>query len=268
MTKAPEIKNWKYYQSDPEKKPDRLIFMLHGCGGNADDILKLAPQIQKQSGCKNFVAVAPDAFLPSAEGDKAYQWFDIETYYSKSLFSSPYASLCETEKDKFAAMIRGENGMNKASETLNAFLDFCQKKFGLDDSQTVLLGYSQGAMQALDMGISRSKAVKSIICVSGCLIPPDETALKNRKVKGVRPEILMLHGTKDNVISIRAAERTAKTLDEAGFKTRLVRQKGLGHGRGREAVVFWAAVAYHTAKQTIQKTKAFVNFRFKTGNDR
>lgn len=261
--KTPEIKNWKYYRSDPDKKPDCLIFMLHGCGGNADDILKLAPQIKGQTGDKSFVAVAPDAFLPSVEGDNAYQWFDIESPYSKSLFSTPYAALSEREKEKFSVMAEGENGMKKASETLNAFLDFCQGKFGLKDSQTVIFGYSQGAMQALDMGISRKKAVKSVVCVSGCLIPPDKEAIEDRATKSVRPEILMLHGTKDNVIDINAAEQTAEALKNAGFKTRLVRQNGLGHGRGKEAAAFWAKAAYHTAKQVVKEKTSPVKIRLK-----
>ena len=262
--KTPEIKNWKYYQSDPDKKPDCLIFMLHGCGGNADDILKLAPKIKEQTGGKSFVAVAPDAFLPSVEGDNAHQWFDIETPYSKSLFSTPYADLSEREKDKFAAMTEGENGMKKASETLNAFLDFCQEKFGLKDSQTVIFGYSQGAMQALDMGIGRKNAVRSVVCVSGCLIPPDKKAIEERATNGVRPEILMLHGTKDNVIDITAAEQTAEALNNAGFKTRLVRQNGLGHGRGTEAAAFWAKAAYHTAKQVVKGENTAVRMRLKS----
>lgn len=259
--KTPEIKNWKYYQSDPDKKPDCLVFMLHGCGGNADDILKLAPQIKGQIGDKNFVAVAPDAFLPSVEGDNAYQWFDIESPYSKSLFSTPYAALSEQDKHKFSVMAEGENGMKKASETLNAFLDFCQKKFGLKDSRTVIFGYSQGAMQALDMGLNRKKSVKSIVCVSGCLIPPDKKAIENRAAKGIRPEILMLHGTKDNVIDITAAEQTAEVLNKAGFKTCLVRQNGLGHGRGKEAAAFWAKAAYHTAKQVVKEKTSPVKIR-------
>lgn len=259
----PEIKNWKYFQSDPARKPDCLIFMLHGCGGNADDILKLAPKIKGQIGNKSFVAVAPEAFLPSAEGENAYQWFDIESHYSKSLFSTPYAALSEQEKESFSAMAEGGNGMKKASETLNAFLDFCQERFGLKDSQTVIVGYSQGAMQALDMGISRERSVKSIFCVSGCLIPPAKKAIEDRATKGVRPEILMMHGTKDNVIGITAAEQTVEALNDAGFKTRLIRQNGLGHGRGREAGVFWAKTAYYAAKQAVKETSP-VGIRLKS----
>lgn len=253
MTKTPEIKSWKYYRSHPDKKPECLIFMLHGCGGNADDILKLAPQIKGQIGNKSFVAVAPDGFQSSIEGTNVYQWFDIENHYSKSLFSKSYADLNETEKSKFASMAEG---MKKASGTLNAFLDFCQEKFGVKDSGTVLFGYSQGAMQALDMGISRKTAVKSIVCVSGCLIPPDKEAIEQRATNGIRPEILMLHGTKDNVIDINAAEQTAKALKESDFKTRFIRQNGLGHGRGKEAALFWTKAAYHTTKQVV-KGKAF-----------
>lgn len=266
MTKKPELKSWKYYLSDPGKKPDCLVLMLHGCAGNADDVLSFASFLQKNTAGKSFVAVAPDAFLPSAEKSDGYQWFDIENNYAKNLFASPYEQLSEAEKKMFKNMADGEQGMKSASETLNAFLDFCQKKFGLDDSQTILFGYSQGAMQALDMGISRAGTVRAIVALSGCLIPPDKEELKNRIVS--RPDILLLHGSKDNVINFNAALQTEKILKENGFNVRLRAQNGMGHGRGAESAAFWAKAAWHTAEKVNQEKLLFLKKHFAERNSR
>ncbi len=248
---TPELKNWKYYIADPSKKPSLLFLMLHGCGGNADDIFKFIPLLRNVIKNENFIAVAPDAFWQSCEKADGYQWFDIESNYAKKLFSSPYATLTEAEKEKFANMEKGEKGVVKASETLNCFLDFCQKKFGLKNEQTVIFGYSQGAMQALDMGISRSGKVKKVIGVAGCLIPPDKESFKKRHM--VSPDVLLIHGTKDTVIDFHAAKQTEEILKQNGFNVTLCAQKGMGHGRGEESRSFWLKTAWYTAKAMASK---------------
>lgn len=261
MIKTSELKNWKYYLSNPDRKPACLVLMLHGCGGNADDILSFASLLQKNTGNQSFVAVAPDAFLPSVEKANGYQWFDIENNYAKTLFASPYDRLSENEKKMFTNMADGEQGIKSASKTLNAFLDFCQKKFDLDDSRTVIFGYSQGAMQALDMSITRATPVRKVIALSGSLIPPNKEQIKKRIVS--RPDILLLHGTKDNVINFNAARQTESILKESGFNVRLCAQNGMGHGRGEESAVFWAKAAWHTATPVKQQIPAPVNRFFK-----
>ncbi len=115
MIKTPELKNWKYYLSNPDRKPACLVLMLHGCGGNADDILSFASLLQKNTGNQSFVAVAPDAFLPSVEKANGYQWFDIENNYAKTLFASPYDRLSENEK-KCLQIWRTENKALKARQ--------------------------------------------------------------------------------------------------------------------------------------------------------
>lgn len=154
-------------------------------------------------------------------------------------------------------MADGEQGIKSASKTLNAFLDFCQKKFDLDDSRTVIFGYSQGAMQALDMSITRATPVRKVIALSGSLIPPNKEQIKKRIVS--RPDILLLHGTKDNVINFNAARQTESILKESGFNVRLCAQNGMGHGRGEESAVFWAKAAWHTATPVKQQIPAPVN---------
>ena len=89
-------------------------------------------------------------------------------------------------------MADGEQGIKSASKTLNAFLDFCQKKFDLDDSRTVIFGYSQGAMQALDMSITRATPVRKVIALSGSLIPPNKEQIKKRCLRYYRARQIRL----------------------------------------------------------------------------
>lgn len=244
------INNWKFWRSSETQRPQRLILMLHGCGGNADDVLSFAPLLAREAkgfGQTPFVAVAPDGFLPSVEKSDGYQWFDIENNYHPALFEKPAAELTAKERRMFANMAEGDDGLFKASETLNRFLDFCQEKFKIGDSATTVFGYSQGAMQALDVGLSRKTAVEKIVAVSGGLVPPFSESLNERRVSS--PEVLLIHGTNDGVVSFKSAKQTEALLRGAGVSVRLVRQNGMGHGRGGEAQAFWNAAAKETAAE-------------------
>lgn len=237
------LKNWNYFLSAPDKKPETLILLLHGCGGNAGDIMPFADMLKKELPGQSFVAVAPDGFLPSAEKHDGYQWFDIENNYHPDLFEKPHKLLSANECACYSAM---EKGIKESSKELNAFLDFCQEKFGLSDSRTVIAGYSQGGMAALDMGLSRAGTVKKIISISGCAVPPFPETFKQRCLS--KPEVTLIHGTKDKVIHFNSAKQTEELLKENGISARLVRLNGMTHGRGAQAALFWSKAAYETAR--------------------
>lgn len=246
-SRTPKIKNWSYFLSAPETPPQQLVLLLHGCGGNAEDILPFAPMLQSQMGDASFVVVAPDGFQPSVEKQDGYQWFDIENNYHPALFEKKPDELSLKEREAFDRMVKGKNGLWQASETLNGFLDFCQDKFRVPDQRTVVFGYSQGGMAALDMGFSRHSPVQKVISVSGCYIPPFPDIFQERCQS--RPDTTLIHGTKDKVINFNAAKGTEVLLRENGANLRLIRQNGMSHGRGREAQLFWQRAAFETARE-------------------
>ncbi|MGN0903587.1 MAG: alpha/beta hydrolase [Alphaproteobacteria bacterium] len=258
--------SWSYFLSDASRPPERMFFMLHGCGGNAADVLSLAPMLKREMPGQSFVAVAPEGFLPSAEKEEGRQWFDIETSYHPSLFRKDPSRMDAHDRKAFFRMTSGASGLFAASRELNGLLDFCQEKFGVDNARTVLFGYSQGGMTALDMGLSRAAPVRRIVSLSGSLIPPFAESLQERQRS--RPPVVLMHGTEDEVIHFNAALHTANLLRRAGVSVHLIRRDGMAHGRGGEASVFWACAARETARAAQEASSPLLRSVLRKGESR
>ena len=65
------------------------------------------------------------------------------------------------------------NGAVKARGAIDAFLDAELKRLGLDEFELALVGFSQGAMMALHVGLRRPRAPAAILGFSGLLIGPE-----------------------------------------------------------------------------------------------
>lgn len=264
MTDGLTVRKWSYWRNTPAEKPRDLILLLCGCGGNAGDILPFAPMLAEEMKGHPFVAIAPDGFLPSVEKADGYQWFDIENNYHPDLFAKPTGKLTAKERRMFGNMAEG---LFKASETLNLFLDYCQEKFGVSDARTSVVGWSQGGMTALDTALSRRKKIKKVVSISGGLIPPFSDVLRERKVSA--PEVVLIHGTKDDVVSFKAAKQTEALLRGANVPVRLIRRDGMSHGRGEGAAAFWAANAKDVAAELLEEKNIGRILRLRrTGNER
>src|SRR5260221_7704103 len=129
--------------------PKNLVVFLHGYGSNGDDLIGLAPYMQKALPETEFLS--PNAPFPwqGMLYTKGYQWFDL------------------------ASMDPGHilKGIREALPHLNSFLDEALKKRGLNDKNLALVGFSQGTMMALQVGLTRPKACAGILGYSGAYYP-------------------------------------------------------------------------------------------------
>jgi phospholipase/carboxylesterase len=122
-------------------------------------------------------------------------------------------------------------GVNKAAPGLHAFLDAELRRYGLDDSKLALVGFSQGTMLALHVGLRRLKGPAAILGYSGELVGPehlDETTV--RKSGGKPPSILLIHGSEDDVISPEALFVSTEELARVEIPCQWHFSMGLGHG--------------------------------------
>ena len=184
------------------EKPTQLIIFLHGYGASGDDLIALAPVWAPILPQARFIA--PHAPFPCDGNPFGFQWFPITQL-------DPHA---------MAAGVRG------AAPILDAFLDDQLKKNGIDDSQMALVGFSQGTMMALHVGLRRARKLGAILGYSGVLTGRD--TLKD-EIKS-RPPLLLIHGDADEMVppqATLAAERTLKEL-EVPVQSHICR--GLGHG--------------------------------------
>ncbi len=183
-------------------KPGHLVILLHGYGADGNDLIGLAPVLAPLM--PDAVFHAPNAPYPCEGNPMGFQWFGIS----------------RLDPEVAAA------GVRSAAPFVEQFLDDTMAKYGLDESKTVLIGFSQGTMMALHVGLRRAAPLAGIVGFSGMLAAPD--SLKD-EIKS-KPPVLLVHGDSDEMLPAVLTQRAAQTLHENGVEVGVHIAKGVGHG--------------------------------------
>jgi len=182
--------------------PGHLVVLLHGYGADGNDLIGLAPVLAPLM--PDTVFHAPNAPHRCEGNPMGYQWFGISRL-------DPHLVA---------------EGVRAAAPYVDAFLDETMAQYRLDESKTALVGFSQGTMMALHVGLRRAKQLAGIVGFSGMLAAPE--ALGREIV--TRPPVLLLHGDKDETLPHMLSESAADVLRQNGVSVRLQIAKGIGHG--------------------------------------
>jgi phospholipase/carboxylesterase len=188
--------------------PKQLVVLLHGLGADGNDLIGLAPSWAALLPEAEFVS--PDAPFPCDMAPYGRQWFSFQT-------RTPDAVLA---------------GVRAAAPILDAFLDEALKARGLDASQLALVGFSQGTMMALFVGLRRPKAVAAIVGFSGRLLAADLLPSEIRS----RPPVLLVHGDNDPVVPFESLALAVTGLQAAGVPVEQLVRPRLGHGIDEEGL--------------------------------
>jgi phospholipase/carboxylesterase len=117
-------------------------------------------------------------------------------------------------------------GVRSAAPFVDTFLDETMAKYGLDESRTVLVGFSQGTMMALHVGLRRTTPLAGIVGFSGMLTGSERLGTEIRS----RPPVLLLHGDSDEMLPHHLTEHATEVLRQHGVKTTMHIAEGVGHG--------------------------------------
>jgi phospholipase/carboxylesterase len=199
---------------DPTGGPaKRLVVFLHGYGADGADLIELGGQWRATLPETAFVA--PHAPERCAASPMGRQWFALS-------HSAPDDPLGAAERWRGAVAAR---------PAIDAFLDAELARLGLDDSRLALVGFSQGAMMALHVGLRRARAPAAIISYSGLLVGPERLGEASaRNARGERPPILLVHGDQDPVIPAEAMFMAMDELARAEIPVQWHLSLGVGHG--------------------------------------
>ena len=168
-------------------KPGHMVILLHGYGADGNDLIGLAPVLAPLM--PDVVFYAPNAPQPCDGNPFGYQWFPVSRL-------DPALALA---------------GARGAAPDVDAFLDEKMAEHGLDESKTCLVGFSQGTMMALFVGLRRARKLAGILGYSGRLIAPDLLAGELR----ARPPVLLVHGTDDPLVPFEAMAAAEAALKGA-----------------------------------------------------
>jgi phospholipase/carboxylesterase len=192
-----------------------LVVLLHGYGSNGDDLMALAPLVQPLLPDAMFVAPNAPSRIPNmADG---YQWWPIRNF----------------SVDERSA------GAIAAAPAIQDFLTAELARLDLADDRLLLIGFSQGTMMALHVGLRRERAVAGIIGYSGMLVAPDRLAAEIRS----RPPVLLVHGTANDVVPFRSLAQAERELEEAGLAVETHISPGIGLSVGPDGLSAGGAFA-------------------------
>lgn len=189
-------------------KPNALTILIHGYGSNGEDLISLARMIQPA--LPNNAFVAPNAPLQMPAMAAAYQWWPIETF----------------------SMVERAVGAASATPVLDAFITQELEETGLSSDRLLLIGFSQGSMMALHVGLRRPDPVAGIIGISGMLVAPETLEAEIR----TRPPVLLIHGTADEVVPFDSMELASTALTAAGIGVETHVSPDLGHSVGQDGL--------------------------------
>jgi len=182
-------------------KPRRLVILLHGLGADGNDLIGLVPYWARLLPDAEFLS--PNAPFPCDMAPYGYQWFSSQD-------RSPEAVL---------------GGVRAAAPILDAFIDEALEERGLGSSDLALVGFSQGTMMSLFVGLRRAEPVAGIVGFSGRLLAPELLASEVRS----RPPILLIHGTEDPVVPHSSLAAAENELKAAGVPVETATSVGIGH---------------------------------------
>ena len=183
-----------------------VVVFLHGYGANGADLLGLADPLAEH--LPDTLFVAPDAPEACAGAPFGFQWFPI-----------PWIDGSSEEESM--------EGMTRAVEDLNAFLDALMVDEDLLPEQVVLFGFSQGTMMALHVAPRREDPIAGLVGFSGRLLGPE--LLADEVVS--RMPILLVHGDQDDVVPVQSLPEAAEALQGAGWEDVFAHiMKGTAHG--------------------------------------
>jgi phospholipase/carboxylesterase len=186
---------------EPRRRASSLVVLLHGYGANGEDLIALAHAWRGRLPDTAFVAPNAPETIPGMYG--ALQWF----------------ALTLREPGEYW------RGVSAARPLLDRFLDAELARYALSADRLVLVGFSQGTMLALHVGVRRAAAPAAIIGYSGLLAGPEHLAETR-----VRPPILLVHGEADELIPIAALHSAREALAQADLPVEWHVRPGLGHG--------------------------------------
>jgi phospholipase/carboxylesterase len=183
----------------PETMPVKQLFiLLHGVGARSSDLVPLANKLKNVF--PNAACLLPDGTFPFDGGGNGRQWFSISNVSEENRVSRVAAAI----------------------PALQALVKNAQDRFKVLQSDTALVGFSQGAIMALEFSVLHDGHVGRVLAFSG----------RFAKLPGKAPELTtlhLLHGEDDPVISVAHAQAAYERLTQLHGDATLDIASSVGH---------------------------------------
>lgn len=173
--------------------PDACIIWLHGLGADGHDFEPLAYELRLPGAIRYVFPHAPVQPVTINGGRMMRAWYDI---VSPDL-------LCHVD----------EAGIRRSQQQVSALLE-AQIASGIDPKRTILAGFSQGGVIALEAGVRYHRPIAGIVALSTYVALPEAFP----EAADAAPQILMMHGTQDPIVPLALAEQSRLVLVRKGYR--------------------------------------------------
>ena len=184
-----------------KNKPRQAIILCHGYGGDGKDISALA--INWQRFLPDAIFLCPNAPEVCVVNPQGYQWFDLTSENKEIIL----------EKSLIA------------EEKLNTFLDQVFNNFQLEPFNLALVGFSQGCMIGIQVGLKKKEQINCLIGYSGKVINQKHLSDNINS----KPKMFLMHGVNDTVVPPTHLLEAKEYLKKYGINTKTKMFKNCEH---------------------------------------
>jgi phospholipase/carboxylesterase len=181
--------------------PKQAIILCHGYGGSGQDISVLA--INWRRFLPEAIFLCPNAPEICSINPQGYQWYDLTSEKEEIILEKSLV----------------------AEEELNKFLDQVFNNLQLEPLNLALVGFSQGCMISIQVGLKKKKKINCLIGYSGKVI--NQKHLSNNI--NSRPKIFLMHGENDTIVPPTNLLEAKEYLENHGIKTKTKMFKNCEH---------------------------------------
>ena len=175
-----------------KNKPRHAIVVCHGYGGDGKEISTLA--INWQRFLPDAIFLCPNAPEVCTINPQGYQWFDLASEKEEIIL----------EKSLLA------------EEKLSIFLDQVFDNLQLEPAKLALVGFSQGCMISIQVGLKIKKQISCIVGYAGKVI--NQKYLSDNI--NSKPKIFLMHGANDIIVPPTYLLEAKEYLKKHGIKAK------------------------------------------------
>ena len=184
-----------------KNKPHHAIVLCHGYGGDGKDISALA--INWQRFLPDAIFLCPNAPEVCSINPQGYQWFDLNSEKEEAILEKSLV----------------------AEEKLNTFIDQVLDNLQLEPNNLALVGFSQGCMISVQVGIKKKEQINCLIGYSGKVINQKHLSDNINS----KPKMFLMHGENDTIVSPTYLLEAKEYLKKQGINAKIKMFKKCEH---------------------------------------